>query len=111
MALQRGAENPLAAAVAVGPRSVEEVAAQLDCLVERGVRFLVVAAAPSGHAPHSVADIRHLPARAPERSIPHAAPSRARPETPTPISRRASRGLRCSFLTNARWRSSRLAGR
>ena len=43
MPLQQLAEQPLAVPVAVGPRGVEEVAAELDRPVERRQRLLVVA--------------------------------------------------------------------
>ena len=71
MAAERLSEHSLAAPVSVGPGGVEEVAAQLDCAVQRAVRFLVLAPRPARHAPHAIADIRYLPACSSKRSIAH----------------------------------------
>src|SRR2546423_7640701 len=65
------AEQGLAPPLAVGPRRVEEVAAEFDRALKRLQRFFVVRAAPAPHAPHAVADLADLPPRAPESPVPH----------------------------------------
>ena len=67
------AEDPLAAAHAVHPGGVEEVASARDRRAQRRQRFVIVGAGPTAHAPHAVADLGHLPARAAVFSIAHTA--------------------------------------
>ncbi len=65
------AEKPLARAVAVGERGVEEVTAEIDRELERRPGLLVVGAGPPTHPPHAVADLADLPPRPTEAPIPH----------------------------------------
>src|SRR5690606_9023329 len=64
-------KQALAAALAVGPRRVEEVAPQLDGAVERAQRLLIDGARPTAHTPHAVADLADLPAQSPESTVLH----------------------------------------
>ena len=65
------AEQLLAMAVAVGPGSVEEVAAERNRSLERCRCLVVVRAGPAREAPHPIADLAHRPAQPPKTSILH----------------------------------------
>ena len=69
------AEQLLAVALAIGEGGVEEVAAERHAAIERGEGPGVLRAGPPAHAPHPVADVRHLPPEPTERAIPHIRPS------------------------------------
>src|SRR5678816_1503830 len=64
-------EEALAHTVAVGPRGVEEVAAQANRVVQCLACELVVRAGPACEAPHSVANLAHPPAESAEIPIAH----------------------------------------
>ena len=64
-------EKLLAVAVAVGPRGVKEIAAEIDGALEGRERFGVVRAGPAGHAPHAVANFADVPSGAAEAAIVH----------------------------------------
>jgi hypothetical protein len=67
------ADQALAATLAVGERGVDEVEAEVDRLVQRLDRLVVVGAAPLGAAdpPGAVADLRYLDARRAQRPVLH----------------------------------------
>ena len=54
------AQQPVALAFAVGPRRIEEIAAQVNGQLHRRQRFLVVRTAPSAHPPQSVGNLANV---------------------------------------------------
>ena len=68
---QNFSEDLFAAAVAVGPRGVEEIAAEIDGALESVERFGVVGAGPAGESPHAVTNFTDVPSGAAELAIAH----------------------------------------
>src|SRR3990172_12205622 len=66
------AEQPLAAAAAIGPGGVEGGAAQLDGPVQRCPRLIIVAPGPLAHPPHAEPDFADLPVCPAGESVAHA---------------------------------------
>src|SRR5207245_704071 len=64
-------EDLFAAAVAVGPRSVKEIAAEIDGALQRVKRFGVVGAGPAGESPHAITNFTHVPSGAAKLAIVH----------------------------------------
>ena len=60
-------------AVAVGPRGIEKIAAEVDGTLEGGEGFGVFGARPASHAPHAVTDFADLPSGAAETAEFHSA--------------------------------------
>jgi len=65
-------EDLFAAAVAVGPGGVEEIAAEIDGALEGVEGFGVVRAGPAGESPHAVTNFTDVPSGAAELAIVHA---------------------------------------
>src|SRR6266446_497525 len=68
---QNFSEDLLAAAFAVGPRSVKEIAAEIDGALQGVERFGVVGAGPAGKSPHAVANFTDVPSGAAKLAIVH----------------------------------------
>ncbi len=68
---QNFSEDLFAAAVAVGPRGVKEIAAEIDGTLEGVERFGVVGAGPAGESPHAVSNFTDVPSGAAELAIAH----------------------------------------
>ena len=68
---QESAQDLLAAATAVGPGRVEEVAAKRDCLLERRLRLGLIRAGPARQSPHFVVDLTDRPAHPPRGAVDH----------------------------------------
>src|SRR6266478_1183045 len=64
-------EKLLAVAVAVGPRGVKEIAAEIDGALKGRERFGVVGTGPTGHTPHAVANFADIPSGAAELAVAH----------------------------------------
>ncbi len=68
---QNFSENLFAAAVAVGPRGVKEIAAEIDGALQGVERFGIVGAGPAGESPHAVTNFTDVPSGAAELAIVH----------------------------------------
>src|SRR5439155_25164422 len=68
---QNFSEDLFAAAVAVSPCSVKEIAAEIDGALEGVERFGVVGAGPAGESPHAVTNFTDVPSSAAELAIAH----------------------------------------
>src|SRR6266849_4116066 len=68
---QNFAEDLFAAAFAVGPRGVKEIAAEIDGALQGVERFGVVGAGPAGESPHAVTNFTDVPSGAAELAIVH----------------------------------------
>src|SRR6266481_3833172 len=64
-------EDLFAAAVAVGPCGVEEIAAEIDGALQSVKRFGVVGAGPAGESPHAITNFTDVPSGAAELAIVH----------------------------------------
>ncbi len=64
-------ENLFAAAVAVSPRGVKEIAAEIDSALQGVERFGVVGAGPAGESPHAVTNFTDVPSSAAEAAVLH----------------------------------------
>src|SRR5207249_10325838 len=68
---QNFSEDLFAAAVAVSPRGVKEIAAEIDGALEGVEGFGVVGAGPAGESPHAVTNFTDVPSGAAELAIAH----------------------------------------
>src|SRR5712692_2829156 len=71
MVAQEFSEKSLAVAVTIDPGGIEEIAAKIHGALERVEGFGVVGTGPSGHSPHSVANLADVPSGAAEAAIAH----------------------------------------
>ncbi len=68
---QNFSEDLFAAAVAVGPGGVKEIAAEIDGALQGIERFGIVGAGPAGESPHAVTNFTDIPSGAAEFAIVH----------------------------------------
>ena len=64
-------EDLFAAAFAVGPSGVKEIAAEIDGALEGVERFGVIGAGPAGESPHAVTNFADVPSGAAEAAVLH----------------------------------------
>ena len=64
-------EKLFAVAVAIGPGSVEEVAAEIDGTLERCERFFILRAGLTGESPHTITNFANVPSGAAEAAVVH----------------------------------------
>src|SRR5712692_8905244 len=64
-------EDLFAAAVAVSPRGVEEIATEIDGALQGVERFGVVGAGPAGESPHAVTNFTDVPSGAAKAAVLH----------------------------------------